>query len=129
MGIQVRGISGLIANVHAVNVVVQREVRAAMQREGREQRAATVAAAPKRTGFMAAHTRLEFSPEGLTYSVGYDEEDWSEAGMYPYFYPVILGSSTQSANNFLFNVHESHRAMVTKAVGDAVRRGTASVRA
>ena len=73
--------------------------------------------------------RLEFSPEGLTFTVGYDETDWAEAGMYPYFYPVILGSSTQSANDFLFRVHEAHRERVTRAVGDAIRRGVEGVRA
>ena len=128
-GIQVRGISGLVANIHAVNAAVQRDVRVAMQAQGKAQHEATVAAAPKRTGFLAAHTRLEFSPEGLTYSVGYEEGDWTSAGLYPYFYPVILGSSTQAANNFLFNVHEEHRRVVTEAVGGAVKRGTESVRA
>lgn len=129
MGIEVRGISGLIANVHAAEQAIARDIRAAMEREGKSQHADTVSEAPKRTGFLAAHTRLEFSPEGLTYSVGYEEADWTEAGMYPYFYPVILGSSTQAANNFLFRVHEAHRAQVTRAVGDAIRRGAESVRA
>lgn len=128
-GLEVKGVSGLIANVHVLKENVGRNIRAAMQREGRSQHEDTVQQAPKRTGFLAAHTRLEFSPEGLTFTVGYDEADWSEAGMYPYFYPVILGSSTQAANNFLFRVHEAHRQRVTKAVGDAIRSGVESVRA
>ena len=129
MGITVRGISGMVANIHSVNADVQREVRAAMQREGRTLQADTRDAAPKRTGFLAAHTKLEFSPEGLTYQVGYDEADWEANGMYPYFYPAILGSSTQSPNNFLFNTYETHRASVTRAVGDAVRKATGKVQA
>jgi hypothetical protein len=128
-GIQVRGISGLVANIHAANAAVARDVRAAMQHRGKEQHADTKAEAPKRTGFLAAHTRLDFSPEGLAYSIGYDAQDWAEAGLYPYFFPVILGSSTQSANDFLTRVHEMHRERVTRDVGDAVKRGLASVRA
>jgi hypothetical protein len=128
-GLEVRGVSGLIANVHVAKAEIGRNIRAAMQREGKNQHEDTVQEAPKRTGFLAAHTRLEFSPEGLTFTVGYDETDWADAGLYPYFYPVILGSSTQSANDFLFRVHEAHRERVTRAVGDAIRRGVESVRA
>jgi len=128
-GLTVRGVSGLIANVHVAKGLIGSNIRAAMQREGKSQHEDTVQEAPKRTGFLAAHTRLEFSPEGLTFSVGYDEADWSEAGMYPYFWPVIMGSSTQAANNFIFRVHEAHRERVTRAVGDAIRRGVESVRA
>lgn len=128
-GISVRGVSGLVANIHAVNAHVQRDVRAAMQRRGKAQHTDTVQEAPKKTGFLAAHTRLDFSPEGLAYSIGYDAADWSEAGLYPYFFPVILGSSTQAANDFLTRVHEAHKQLVTRDVGDAVKRGIASVRA
>lgn len=127
-GIQVRGISGLVANIHAANAAVARDVRAAMQERGKAQHADTVAEAPKRTGFLASHTRLDFSPESLAYSIGYDAQDWAEAGLYPYFYPVILGSSTQSANDFLTRVSEMHRPLLTKDVGNAVKRGLESVR-
>jgi len=127
VGLEVRGISGLVANIHALNAAVQRNVRAAMQAGGREQHANTVAAAPRKTGFMAEHTRLDYSPEGLAYSIGYVEGDFTGAGLYPYFYPVILGSSTQSANDFLFREHEAYRPKLTRAVGEAVKDGIRSV--
>lgn len=124
--IEVRGISGLVANIHAAKASVQRRVREAMREVGEGQHAATVREAPKRTGFLASKTRLDFSPEGLTYTVGYDAADFAEAGVYPYFFPVILGSSTQSANDFLGRVHEAYAGEVTRKIGQAVREGLRS---
>lgn len=122
-GLTVRGISGIVANIHAANRRVRENVPQAVKRVGEEQRAATQAAAPKKTGFLASHTRLDLSPEGLTYTVGYSDADFAAAGLAPYFYYVILGTSRMPANPYLFNVHEDFRARVTAAIGGAVREG------
>lgn len=123
ISLQVRGVSGIVANIYAVNRRVGRNVRGAMRAVGEEQRQATEDAAPKRTHFLANHTRLDVSPEGLTYTVGYREEDFAAAGHPPYFMYVILGTSRQAANPYLFDVHEQYRARVTAAVGGAVKDG------
>jgi hypothetical protein len=122
----VSGNSGLIANVHRVRAVIPQEIRKAVKANGEAQRGETEAACPKDTGYMASKTRVEFSPEGLTFDVGYFEEDFPEV-----FYPqlVIHGTSRMAANDFIFQVHEGRRAQNTKAVGDAVRRGFRGLRA
>lgn len=126
-GLEVRGISGIVANIYAANERVQEGIRGAVKQVGEEQRAATEAEAPRDTGFLASHTRLDLSPEGLTYTVGYSEADFAAAGLPPYFYYVILGTSRMQANPYLFNVHERYRPRVTEAVGAAVRKGIESV--
>lgn len=123
ISIEVRGASGIVANIHAANRRVGTNVRRRMREVGEEQLQATKDAAPKRTGFMADHTRLDFSPEGLAYTIGYQENDFSAAGLPPYYVYVILGTSRQAANPFLFNVHEQYRARLTAAIGGAVKDG------
>lgn len=123
LDVEVRGISGIVANIHAADRRIGGNIRAAMRERGKAQQADTKAAAPRRTGFLAEHTRLGFSPEGLTYTVGYSEADFASAGHPPYFYYVIYGTSQMAANPYLFNVHEEHRARVTAAIGGAVRSG------
>lgn len=124
-GLEVRGVSGIVANIHAAKSGVAARVRTVVQRRGMAQRADTEAEAPKRTGFLASRTRLDFSDGGYTYTVGYHEEDFAAAGFVPYFYYVILGTSSQAANPYLFNVYERHRALLTAEVGGAVRGGIA----
>lgn len=117
--IEVRGLSGLAANFRAMDPAVKAEVNAAMRQRGEEQRAATAAACPKDTGFMASQTRADFSPEGLTFTVGYRAEDFPGT-FYPPF--VTLGTSRMAANDFLFRVHEMMAPDTTRAIGDAMRR-------
>lgn len=126
-GLEVRGISGIVANIYAADQRIGKNIRAAMQKVGAEQRADTEAEAPRDTGFLATHTRLDFSPEGLTYTVGYREADFAAAGLAPYFHYVILGTSKMEARPYLFNVHERYRARVTAGVGAAIRSGIEAV--
>lgn len=121
VSIEVRGLSGLAANFRALDREAGRAIRRAMRERGELQHAATVAECPKRTGFMASKTRLDFSPEGLTYDIGYHAEDFKGAGLV--FYPqyVIYGTSRMAANDFLFRVHEMMRQDTTRAVGNELR--------
>jgi len=124
-GLKVTGLSGLVANIHAARRAVPREVRKAVRANGIAQREEAEAACPRDTGYMASKTRVDFSAEGLTYDVGYWEEDFPDV---PYFWFVILGTSRMAANDFLFQVHQGRKARSTKAVGDAVRRALGSLR-
>ena len=71
---------------------------------------------------MASQTRADYSPEGLTYTVGYRASDFPGTFYPPY---VILGTSRMAANDFLFNVHEMMAPQTTQAIGDALRRSYA----
>lgn len=117
--VEVRGLSGFIANVRAADRTAQAEIRAAVRGNGERQHNVTVAECPKDTGYMASKTVLEFTPGGLNYSIGYREEDFPGA-FYPQF--VIHGTHKMAANDFLFRVHEMLAAENTRTVGDAVRR-------
>lgn len=122
VSIEVRGQSGLAANFRALDAAVKPAVQHAMQRQGGLQKERTEAECPKRTGFMASRTRLDFSPEGLTYTVGYKAEDFEAEGL-PFYPPfVILGTSRMAANDFLFRVHEMMAQENTRVVGDELRR-------
>lgn len=120
--IEVKGLSGLAANFRAMDAAAQAEIRTAMRERGEAQRTATAAACPKDTGFMASQTRADYSPEGLTFTVGYKAEDFPGT-FYASF--VILGTSRMAANDFLFNVHEMMAPETTRAIGDALRRSYA----
>lgn len=119
--IEVRGLSGLAANFRTMDGAAKQGIRKAMRERGEAQHAATVAECPKRTGFMASKTRLEFSPEGLTYDIGYHAEDFEGAGLAFYAQFVIYGTSRMAANDFLFRVHEFMRQDTTRAIGDELR--------
>jgi HK97 gp10 family phage protein len=117
--LQVRGISGLIANVRAIEEDVQREVREVVRKSGEAQRQETEMECPKRTGFMASRTRVRFSEDGLTYNVGYSRDDFP-AAFYPLF--VIFGTRYMPANNFLFRVQERRAPQLSREVGEVMRR-------
>lgn len=120
--IEVKGLSGLAANFRVMDAAAQAEIRTEMRKQGEAQRQATAAACPKDTGYMASQTRADFSPEGLTFAVGYRAEDFPGT-FYPPF--VILGTSRMAANDFLFHVHEMMTPETTRAIGDALRRSFA----
>lgn len=125
MKVEVSGISGLIANVRAVDALAQVEIRRAVKQNGERQRALTEAVCPKDTGFMASRTKVKYSDGGLTFTVGYYAEDFP-ATFYPPF--VVLGTSKMEANDFLFRVHEMLAAENTRNVGDGLRRSFARFR-
>ena len=120
--VEVSGISGLIANVRAMDARAQVEIRQAVKQNGERQRAVTEVECPKDTGYMASKTQVKFSDGGLTYNVGYYAEDFP-GNFYPP-YP-IFGTSRMAANNFLFRVHEMLAQENTRNVGNALRRSFA----
>lgn len=119
--LKVRGVSGMVANLHAAEKQAVEAVKASVRRMGEEQRSRTEQECPKRTGFMASKTRLDFSPEGLTYNVGYEAADFEGGGMafYPQF--VIFGTRYMAPNNFIFRVQEEMAPRLTREVGQAVK--------
>ncbi len=126
-GIRVQGLSGLAANFRAFDREVGRGVREVVRQNGIEQHAETEAAAPRDTGFTADHTRLEFSPGGLAYTVGYDPADYAAAGKDFYVLYLIFGTRFIAANNWPLRVHEARAPKLTRDVGDVLRGAARSV--
>jgi len=126
--LEVRGLTGLIANVKAFDAAVQREVKTAVRRGAEETVDLAQQLAPYDKGFMHDHIRAEFSEGGYTYRVGLYAEDFAAAGL-P-FYPVFVehGTSVSPAQPFLFPAYEAIRPNVEQDVGDALRRSIARAR-
>jgi hypothetical protein len=109
------------ANLKAYDTAVQRNIREAQQQNGAEHRQRIANEAPKDTWFMANHTRVEFTPSGLGYDVGFWASDFTSAGLT--FYPpfVVFGTYRQQANDFVFRATEPFRAVATERIAVAMR--------
>jgi HK97 gp10 family phage protein len=120
-GIEVRGRSGVVANLYARFDAIGEEIRQVVREEGETVKALAVEGAPKDTGFMASKVALEMSPDDLVFRVGLKPEDFLGAGktFYPWF--VHEGTVHMPARPFLFNAYEQRRLPFTQRVGDAIR--------
>lgn len=120
-GIEVRGRSGVIANIHAKADAIGEAIRQVVREEGEVVTALAVDGAPKDTGFMAGQIKLEMSPDDLVFRVGLKPEDFLSAGktFYPWF--VHEGTVHMPARPFLFNAFEQRRLPFTQRVGGAIR--------
>ncbi len=122
-GIEVRGRSGVVANLYARFDAIGEEIRQVVRDEGETVKALAVEGAPKDTGFMASKVTLEMSPDDLVFRVGLKPEDFLSAGktFYPWF--VHEGTVHMPARPFLFNAYEQRRLPFMQRVGDAIRQG------
>lgn len=125
MNLEVRGITGLIANVRAFDRIAQREIKSAVAQGMEETVDLTQQLCAYDTGFMHDHVRGELSEGGYTYKVGWKEEDFTAAG-HPFYPPYVeLGTSVSPAQPALFPAHEAMRPHVQEDVGNALRRSIA----
>lgn len=86
LDLQTRNASALVANLYQWDRRFQRDVRSLVQDIGRDARAAARTIVPYDTGFMHDHLRLEFSPSGLVWSLGWLEREFAAAGL-PFYPP------------------------------------------
>ena len=126
-GFEVRGVTGLIANVRAFDRIAVAEIGDAMERAAKDTRDLGRQLCAVDTGFMREHLDYELTPERRAYTVGWKPEDFAEAGL-P-FYPiwVELGTSNSPAQPSLFPAHETMQPHVQADVGEAIRRSIARV--
>lgn len=123
--LEVRGITGLIANVRAFDRVAGREIRSAVKQGAKDTADLTRQLCPVDTGFMREHVRDDLSPDGLTYTVGWKAEEFAAAGL-PFYPPYVQhGTSVSPAQPSLFPAFEAMRPHVEQDVGDALRRSIA----
>jgi hypothetical protein len=127
-----RNIRGLIANIYAADAVTQRAVRRTVKKWGPRQQQLTAELAPYdvTTGPEAFHmrdnVRLRYSDDGLIYEVGFDAEDFTEAGR-P-FYPIYteFGTRFMAARPCVFpardRIYPEYKADLSANVRAALRR-------
>lgn len=119
---------GIAANFVAADQKAQAAVKRVVKRHGIGLHEDVYAATPVRSGFMRSQLRLRFTEGGYGYEVGWDEPDFTDAGLA--FYPVyvLFGTRTQAPNDYFFPLRDRHlseftdelRAELRKAYG---RRG------
>jgi HK97 gp10 family phage protein len=87
MELGVRNVSGLVANLHAADEQLVRDLKRLAQRGAREVHELADKLCARDTGFMADHLAETFTPSGLAFEVGWLAEDFYSAGFefYPWF--------------------------------------------
>jgi HK97 gp10 family phage protein len=119
--LEVRGATGLIANVRAFDRDCGMEIREAVARGGRETKELTQQFCPVDTGFMRDHVRDDYSPDGLTFTVGWKAEEFAAAGL-PFYPPYVeLGTSLMDAQPSLNPAFETMMPHIQTDVGKALR--------
>lgn len=93
--LEVRGLSGMLANFSKLDGTIQREFRILVKITGEQVRQLAYELAPKDTEFMADHILLRFSKDGLTFAVYLDPKDFAAAGLN--FYPPYVEHGTQNS--------------------------------
>jgi len=112
---------GLAANFQANTRAVQRATKQAVRETGVEHHTDLYVHAPRRTGFLASQTRLEFSDGGYTYTAGYYDEDFAAAGLASYFRYVRHGTRFMAANPWFDNADARARAAFKPRLRAALR--------
>lgn len=121
MTLSTRNVRGVVANLFKVDEEAQRAIRVTVDKYGHETHALAVALCPFDTGFMQEHLNLKFTEQGLGYEVGWEEQDFLDAGL-P-FYPIYqeFGTTKMAAQPCLFPAHAATRPRFTRALSNNVR--------
>ncbi|MBA3341638.1 MAG: HK97 gp10 family phage protein [Gemmatimonadaceae bacterium] len=89
MTLKVRNVSAVIANLHAANGRIQAAARREVKQAGENMYELAYSACPVDTGFMRDNLSLEYTPKGLGFSVGWNEDDFLAAGL-PFYPPYVV---------------------------------------
>jgi HK97 gp10 family phage protein len=117
--LEVRGLTGFVANLHAFDRAVGKRVRDAVRDAGKDVESLAKQLAPVDTGALRASIRTEYSEGGLTFRTGSDLD-------YAPF--VEFGTAVSPAQPFLFPAFEAIRPHFLQDVREAVRGAAADVR-
>lgn len=123
--IEVRGITGFVANLHAYSRSVGTAVRAAVRQGGEDVEDLARQLAPVDTGRLRASIRTEYSEGGLTFRTG------CEPAAFPgtYYPPFVeFGTSVSPAQPFLFPAFEAVRPHFVEDVKAAIRGAESALR-
>lgn len=117
----VREAAGLVANFHAADKRVQWAVRDLVRETALEVQELTRFLCPVRTGFMRDHVRHWISDKGFAFEVGWDAQDFFDAGLafYPYF--VEYGTRKMAAQPSLTPAYEHAQEHFWQDLGRVLR--------
>lgn len=125
LSLEVRNTDGVIANLRAADRRVQAAVKRVIAEDGRTLLRSAKARAPVRTGRLRRLLRLELTPAGLGYAVGWRRSEFraERVAFYPVY--VTLGTRRQRANPFLRRAFEGSRPRFRRALRDALSAAVA----
>lgn len=123
----VHGTTGLIANIHAANQMVQREVRKEVRRYGTNTKVDARLRARVDTGKMRDAIEDRYSDAGLVADVGWHQEEFMAEG--DDFYPVFheFGTSRLAAQPMIRPAHAKHAPILQRNIGDVLRKAVAEI--
>jgi hypothetical protein len=105
MEVQARN-SALVANLRGQDRYVRENVQRLNRRRGPNHYRRVYDRTPKDSWFMANHLRFEPSDQDFAYTLGWNAEDFTGAGKYPYYRVVLFGSSTVPGEDWFSPIAE-----------------------
>jgi len=103
--LSVRETSGFIANLHRYDDAITADLVALNLSTSEQIRALAYQLAPVDQDFMRQQIKVAMSPNGLTFEVGYEDKDFLEAGLPPYYWWQELGFTHYLSGRFIRNEH------------------------
>lgn len=125
---KVANIDGIVANFHAANAGIQRDVLALVGDTAARIHQRTVDLCPKKTFYMSEHVRTDFSDGGYTVETGWDAGDFlgttDAQGHARSFYPfyVEFGTRHMRAQPSLSLAYREQTADFSARLSDILRR-------
>ena len=130
--IETRNLRGLVANLFAADTRMQAATRRTVKKWGPKQKQLTEELAPYDTSKPAEefhlrdNVRLRYSEDGLVYAVGFEEEDFTEAGQPFYALYTEFGTRFMNARPCVFPARDQiapqFKADLSRNVRAAVKR-------
>jgi HK97 gp10 family phage protein len=122
MRLEVKGLTGLIANVRATQPRVQREILNEVRRYATNTKVDAQLRARVKTGKMRDGIRDTYSEQGRVARVGWEAGEFTTAGQA--FYPVFheFGTSRMSAEPMIRPAHARHAPVLERNIGEIMRR-------
>ncbi len=114
-------LKAVTAKLARYQVQVVEQGKQAIVRSAERTYQTTLSGAPRRTGFMADHLRLNIRDDQLAYSVGFHADDFKSAGKD--FYPIfsLFGARSNPGHDFLFAPYRAERARLRQELKAAVK--------
>lgn len=116
--VQIRGMQGLLANLHRLDEAAKDRVREVVVRGAADTHRLAFELCPKDTGRMARSLTTEFSPEGFVFTLFYDEEQFPDTYYPPY---VEFGTRFSPAQPSLGPAFETMAPHIADDVLAAIR--------
>jgi HK97 gp10 family phage protein len=119
--VTVRGDKAIIANIQAFDHDTRERFRVVTRKHGQLIRDRVVQIAPKKTGYLARNTRVRYSPDEMSFTVGWHPEDFVPHGL-PFYPPYVeFGTSRQAAQPSLRPAYEWGSRRYAQGIRESIR--------